>query len=61
MPLGKDNRSPWQVTRDSGGGVAEMGGGTYISQSLPPPLKNFWTGWRDEQHPDGTGIRLGYT
>src|SRR6478736_5634289 len=35
MPLGKDNRLRWQVTGDSGGGVAEMVGETYISQSHP--------------------------
>jgi hypothetical protein len=23
-------------------------------------LKTFWTGWRDEQHPDGTEILLAY-
>src|ERR1700751_1025656 len=31
MPLGKNNRSPSQVTRGSGGGVAEIGGETYFS------------------------------
>jgi hypothetical protein len=36
MPLGKDNRSPSQVTRGSGGGVAEIGGETYFSQSVTP-------------------------
>jgi hypothetical protein len=35
--LGKDNRSPWQVTGDSGGGVAKMGGEMYFTKSVPPP------------------------
>src|SRR5271169_4053155 len=34
MPWRTDNRSPSQVTRDSGGGVAEIGGETYFSQSV---------------------------
>ena len=55
MPLGKDNRSPSQVTRDSGGGVAEMGGETSFSQSVPPLGEDFW-GWRDKQLADGTVI-----
>jgi hypothetical protein len=34
MPLRKDNRSPSQVTRDFGGGVAAMGGERYYGQSV---------------------------
>jgi hypothetical protein len=36
MPWRKDNRSPSQVTRDSGGGVAEISGETYFSHSVTP-------------------------
>ena len=36
MPLGKDSRSPSQVTRGSGGGVAEIGGETYFSMASKP-------------------------
>jgi hypothetical protein len=53
MPLGKDNRSPSQVTGDSGGGVAEAGGEMYFSQSVPPFGEDL-LGWRDQQLPDGT-------
>jgi hypothetical protein len=58
MPQGKDNRSPSQVAGDPGGGVAEMGGEMYFSNSVPPPAKNLLHGvggWADEQLPDGTG------